>query len=50
MYLALMDTGLTQTQIDELDIVRHINLLAHRRDANEVKESESKLTIDQVLG
>jgi len=46
LYNSLIDIGFTQNQIDEMDIVYHLKLLARRK--NSKKESEV-LYIDQVL-
>lgn len=47
MYNALIDVGFTQNQIDQMDIVYHLRLLAQRRKA---KEKQDEVFIDQILG
>lgn len=47
MYNALIDVGFTQNQIDEMDIVYHLKLLAQRKQE---KKTDEILYIDQVLG
>lgn len=47
MYNALMDCGFTQNQIDEMDIVYHLKLLAQRKGE---KKKDDVIYIDQVLG
>ncbi|CAM4416638.1 hypothetical protein BAMA111019_24105 [Bacillus manliponensis] len=49
MYNALIDCGFTQNQVDEMDIVHHLKLLARRKSKDKKKEPEG-LYIDQVLG
>ncbi|MBS4198619.1 hypothetical protein KHA93_03015 [Bacillus sp. FJAT-49732] len=49
MYNALMDIGFTQNQIDEMDIVYHLKLLAQRKKEKQ-KPKNDVLYIDQVLG
>ncbi|MCP1124560.1 hypothetical protein NKR74_14815 [Bacillus sp. 3103sda1] len=50
MYNALIDCGFTQNQVDEMDIVHHLKLLARRKQQKNKKEQEDVLYIDQVLG
>jgi hypothetical protein len=47
LYNSLIDIGFTQNQIDDMDIVYHLQLLARRKQ--EVKKDEV-VYIDQVLG
>jgi hypothetical protein len=47
LYNSLIDIGFTQNQIDDMDIVYHLQLLARRKQ--EVKKDEM-VFIDQVLG
>lgn len=47
LYNSLIDVGFTQNQIDQMDIVYHLQLLAKRKNAT--KEDEV-VYIDQVLG
>jgi hypothetical protein len=47
MYNALLEIGFTQNQIDDMDIVYHLQLLARKKQ--EVKKDEV-VYIDQVLG
>ncbi|QBP06947.1 hypothetical protein [Virgibacillus phage Mimir87] len=47
MYNALIDVGFTQNQIDEMDIVYHLKLLAQRKKE---KQTDEVMYIDQVLG
>lgn len=47
MYNALIDVGFTQNQIDEMDIVYYLKLLARRKNAT---KKEEVVYIDQVLG
>ncbi|KXG09953.1 hypothetical protein AT864_01513 [Anoxybacillus sp. P3H1B] len=47
LYNALIDIGFTQNQIDEMDIVYHLQLLARRKQ--EGKQDEV-IFIDQLLG
>jgi hypothetical protein len=50
MYNSLIDIGFTQNQIDEMDIVYHLKLLARRKQSQKKKEEDQVLYIDQVLG
>ncbi|MFC0188237.1 hypothetical protein ACFFJY_08075 [Fictibacillus aquaticus] len=50
MYNALMDIGFSQNQIDEMDIVYHLQLLARRKADKVKKADEDVLYIDQVIG
>lgn len=45
-----METGLTQTQVDEMDIIRNIKLLSRKRSEQKANKQKERLTIDQVLG
>jgi hypothetical protein len=47
MYNALIEIGFTQNQIDEMDIVYHLQLLARRKVE---KQKDEVVYIDQVLG
>jgi hypothetical protein len=47
MYNALIEIGFTQNQIDEMDIVYHLQLLARRKAEKQEKEA---VYIDQILG
>jgi hypothetical protein len=47
MYNALIEIGFTQNQIDEMDIVYHLQLLARRKGE---KQKAEIVYIDQVLG
>ncbi|MDQ0268872.1 hypothetical protein [Cytobacillus purgationiresistens] len=47
MYNALIDVGFTQNQIDEMDVVYHLKLLAQRKKE---KQKKDVVFIDQILG
>jgi hypothetical protein len=47
MYNALLEIGFTQNQIDDMDIVYHLQLLARRKQE---KQKDEVVYIDQVLG
>ncbi|GIN38452.1 hypothetical protein [Heyndrickxia oleronia] len=47
LYNSLIDIGFTQNQIDEMDIVYHLQLLARRKQE---KQKEDVVYIDQILG
>jgi len=47
LYNSLIDVGFTQNQIDEMDIVYHLKLLARRKKDN---QQEEIIYIDQILG
>jgi len=48
MYNSLIDVGFTQNQIDEMDIIYHLKLLAQRKKNKQVKDEV--VFIDQILG
>ncbi|MGG3798989.1 hypothetical protein [Metabacillus fastidiosus] len=50
MYNALIDVGFTQNQIDEMDIIHHLQLLARRKDEKQEKQQNEVVYIDQILG
>jgi len=52
MYLSLMEIGFSQNQIDEMDLVYHMQLLAHRKESKGDKKvkSNKSVTIDQIIG
>lgn len=49
-----MEIGFTQNEIDEMDIIWHMKMLAHRQQSNGTKEnkpqSNKPVTIDQIIG
>ncbi|MBP1967974.1 hypothetical protein J2Z83_000066 [Virgibacillus natechei] len=55
MYSSLIELGYTQNQIDEMDIIYHMKLLAHRKANRKTKgkgkqSNQSQVTIDQIPG
>jgi hypothetical protein len=47
-----MEIGFSQNQIDEMDLVYHMQLLAHRKESKGDKKvkSNKSVTIDQIIG
>ncbi|KRG15617.1 hypothetical protein ACA30_05880 [Virgibacillus soli] len=54
MYDSLMQIGLTQNEIDEMDLIYHLKLLAHKKNSSKgskkTTQNKQPLTIDQIIG
>ncbi|GIN59245.1 hypothetical protein J8TS2_35640 [Lederbergia ruris] len=50
MYDSLMQIGLTQNEIDEMDLIYHLKLLAHKKNSSNDNKNKQPLTIDQIIG
>lgn len=48
-YNGLIDLGYTQNQIDEMDILYHLQLLGRRKQENEKEEESDVLYIDDAF-
>lgn len=48
-YNGLIDLGYTQNQIDEMDILYHLQLLGRRKQEKETPNEDDVLYIDDVL-
>lgn len=48
-YNQLIDLGYTQNQIDEMDILYHLQLMGRRKQSQQEKETNEPLYIDDVL-
>lgn len=47
-YNQLIDLGYTQNEIDEMDILYHLQLLGRRKQAQEEPNEDDKLYIDDL--